>query len=109
MSRILTLTLHDKIDVVIVILDHRVAVGEHRADTGGQRTATWATDGWGSLTLGYARRKRETEPRRVEVREGGLGGPRMAGWLGRWQEQVAWRAREQAAARGGGGGGGGGG
>jgi hypothetical protein len=72
MSSTLTLTLHDAIDVAVVILDHRAVVGGHRAGTSGQCTTVGVTGGWGSLVLGSKRRKRETEPRRVGVREGGL-------------------------------------
>jgi hypothetical protein len=62
----------DAIDVAVVILDHCAAVGGHRASNGGQCTVARLTGGWVSLALGSERRKRETEPRRVRVREGGL-------------------------------------
>jgi hypothetical protein len=72
MSSTLTLTLHDAIDVTIVILDHCVAVGECQAGSGGQHTVARVIVGWGNLALGSERRKRETEPRRVGVGGGGL-------------------------------------
>jgi hypothetical protein len=53
MSSTLTFTLHDTIDVdvVVVIFDHCAMVGGSQVSTGGQHTVARVTGDWCSLAL----------------------------------------------------------